>query len=414
MATQLFFLDTSADWSRGEGDTDLAGTTRGWLGKVLSTSRGAGVVSNIRTTVAGPTNGLEFGTSAASPWEWVSHPLDQDVTISGSITANLWGSEDSMATNAGFGIIIERLNSQGARVSTIMQNNEIGIELAVTTPAVRNEATTPTSTNMLKGDRFRVRVYADDAVTTTLAVGSADFRHNGTTAAADGDSYITFTETFGFLTTAPSGSVLYLTDTASAVDPNGASYDAKEAWTTAINSSVLATTSTVTGPTAPLQATVSGGGNFLEWFTKQLTAFTLSGLVACKIPSRETSLSANAALRVEIAVCASDGTSPVVWGAATDGTELTTTTIENNVNVAGDDVAVTDGQRLRIRVYFDDAPGVAMATAFSASLTYQFATSGGGALDCYVVLPQTVTEYSAGAAASLIYDSSMNSALLVR
>jgi hypothetical protein len=411
MATQLFFLNTTPDFSRGEGDADIAGTTRQWVALAMGTARGSGTATQSRASVLGPTTGLEVGTTR----EWITEPIDQDVTISGSVTANFWGSETAMTDNIGLGFIIQRVNSQGAIVSTVAENHEVGAELG-TASAVVTEATTPTSTNMLKGDRFRVRVFIDDAAATTMAAGGTGaFNYAGTTAAASGDSYITFTETFGFLTTAPSGSVLYLTDVASAVDPNGASYDAKEAWTTAINSSVLATTSTVTGPTAPLHATVSGGGNFLEWFTKQLTAFTLSGLVACKIPSRETNLSANAALRVEIAVCASDGTSPVIWGAATDGTELTTTTIENNVNVAGDDVAVTDGQRLRIRIYFDDAPGAAMASAFSASMTYQFATAGGGALDCYITLPQTVTEFvGGGAATSLIYDFNMNPAIAIR
>jgi hypothetical protein len=396
VATQLFFTTVTPDWSRGEGDADLAGTVRNWSQRGLSTSRGSAVTSATRTSVAGPTPGIEAGTTL----EWVSDPLDADVTISGNITANLWGSEGANANNSGFGCIIQRLNSQGAVVSTIMDNTEVGVELT-TSVAVRNEAATPTSTNMLKGDRLRVRVYFNDAVTVTMGAGGAlTFRYAGTTAAVDGDSYITFTETFGFLTTAPSGSVLFLTDTASAVDPNGATHDAREAWTSRGSGSTTRTTAAVAGPTVPLLARLAAGStNFQEWFTKQLTGFTLSGLVSCNIWGAEGNAAINASIRCEIAVCDSDGTNPVVWGAANDGTELVISIAAMTFNVAGDDTTVTDGQRLRIRVYFDDAPGLAMTSGNDLFLYYG-AASAGVTGDTYIVLPQTVTEFVVSAVES--------------
>jgi hypothetical protein len=219
------------------------------------------------------------------------------------------------------------------------------------------------------------------------------FRVGGPTAAADGDSYITFTETFGFLTTAPTGSVIYLTDTASAVDPNGASHDAKEAWTSRGAGMQQGSKAAVTGPTAPLLAKVTEAGNSLEWFTKGLSAFTLSGLVSCNVRASEVNVATNAAARVEIAVCASDGTSPVVWGASNDGNEIGATEGAMTFLVAGDDIAVTDGQRLRIRVLFDDGPVVAMASGFNLVLFYA-GTSGGASGDTFITLPQTVTEFA--------------------
>ena len=61
--------------------------------------------------------------------------------------------------------------------------------------------------------------------------------------------------------------------------------------------------------------------------------------------------------------------------------------------VAGDATAVTDGQRLRIRVYFDDAPGVAMGA--SSDMTFYWAgTSAAASGDTYITLPQTVTEFA--------------------
>jgi hypothetical protein len=545
MATQLFLIQSVPDFSRGEGDADLLGTTRNWVARSLSTSRGSGAISNTATSVTGPTVGIDM----AGALEWISGPLDQDVTISGTISLNLWGLESSMNANAAIGVIIERLNSQGARVSTISQSID-DAELG-TAAAVNTWTATPTSTNMLKGDRIRVRVYFDDAPATTMATGfTLTLVYAGTTAAASGDSYITFTENFGFLTTSggalitqstatsgsdvtgstgtvealaqgfnlttsatvsaadlyvrkvnsptdnlvldlvstvggsslatatvaasslsttaafvsftfstpatlaagnyflqltrsgardtgnrcqwynsgasdvyaggeawvrnsgswsllttdPSrdfgfilygGSTLYLTDTAAEVDPNGASYDAKEAWTSRGSGVVIKTTSAATGPTAPVLARVSPSGSFAEWFTKQLTGFTLSGLVACNIRADENATTANGAIRVEVAICASDGTSPVVWGSSNDGVELGTSEAAMTFSIAGDDTTVTDGQRLRIRVYFDDAPGVAM---FSDGGLNQFnlryaGTSGGASGDTFITLPQAVTEY---------------------
>ena len=316
MATQLFFNVSQPDWSRGEGDADVGGTVRAWSPRILGTTRGVALQTLTATSVLGPTSGIE----PTLFYEFISGPIDQDITIAGTINFNLWGLESSMNANAGFGCIIERLNSQGGRVSTINQsidNAELG-----TAAAVMTWTATPTSTNMLKGDRIRARVYFDDLGGTMATGFTLTFGYSGQTAAANGDSFITFTENFGFLTTAPSGSQIFLTNTAAEVDPNGASFDALEAWTSRGSGTEGHATSDAVGPTAPRQATASAGGNALEWFTKQLTAFTLDGLVACNIRAYERNAVSNAASRCEIAVTASDGTSPVVWGAANDGVEV--------------------------------------------------------------------------------------------
>ena len=198
MATQLFFTSTVPDWSRGQGDADQQGTTQNWSQRSSSHDRGGARPSRrTRTSIAGPVTGLTAGTNL----EWISDPLDADTTISGTVTFNLWGNQAANANNTGLGCIVQRLDSQGAIISTIVDNPEIGTELPNTTPAVRNETASPTSTNMLKGDRLRIRVYFNDAAGVTMGSGGAlVFRYAGTTAAVNGDSYVTFTENFGFLT----------------------------------------------------------------------------------------------------------------------------------------------------------------------------------------------------------------------
>ena len=62
--------------------------------------------------------------------------------------------------------------------------------------------------------------------------------------------------------------------------------------------------------------------------------------------------------------------------------------------MSGDDLAITNGQRLRIRVYTDDTSSAAMAASQTVTLYYA-GTSGGASGDTYITFPQTLTEYSA-------------------
>src|SRR5436190_2320567 len=269
MATQCFlgqFTDiaTPDKVSLGTNSANLAGgTANGWIVPFpIRTTRSTGLTTLTTPTVAGTTLGIE--PDGTDQYHWISPPLDADVTISGTITFNLWASENNMSANVAINCIIERVNSQGAIVSTICQTART-TELAVTTRAVNNFTATPTSTNMNKGDRLRFRIFGDDAG--TMASGFTwDFSYGGATAASDGDSYVQFTETFGFLTTDPTTTTVYPTTTNSDIDPGGAGTDTKEAWTSRGSGSTFARMNTTAGWTAPLQWTTSAGGNLIEWY----------------------------------------------------------------------------------------------------------------------------------------------------
>ena len=113
-----------------------------------------------------------------------------------------------------------------------------------------------------------------------------------------------------------------------------------------------------------------------DWYTPQLTAFTLTGMAVGNLRALESNASANATLRCEIARVESDGTSPTVWAnwcmqpITTDNGELGLAEAARTVNVSGDDLAVSDGQRLRIRVYSDDMSSTAMGNAFRTQVLY--------------------------------------------
>ena len=180
MATQLFLVNDLRSDDSESSDTDFA----------LSTTRGTGSVSDSVNTVAGPTSGVQIASGAPRSWWYRVNA----VTISGAITKNLWFRESNMAANAGAQVIIDRHDSALAFVSTVA-NHERGVELVVGVDTAENWATgTVTSTTFADGDYIRVRVYINDVG--TMASGhTATFNYDGPTAAALGDSYVTFTET---------------------------------------------------------------------------------------------------------------------------------------------------------------------------------------------------------------------------
>lgn len=385
MATQLFFRVAVGSIHRGTNSDNLAGVASGWLSRLLSTARGATATNFTTNTVAGTTLGVEI----AGLREWISEPLAADVTISGTVTFNLWGLESSMSANVGFQVVVERLDHLGAVISTVV-DSERGVELGTAT-SVHNWTAAPTSTSFQKGDRLRVRVAGNDVG--TMASGfTFTFDYDSPTAGVTGDSYVSFTETFAFMTATPAGSTLYLTDVAGPAV--GADIE-KEMWTSRGSGVNEINTSTVVGWTAPIQATDSGGGTKVEWYSKPLAAFTLAERVLLNIRAFEITTAANASLRAELAVCNGDGSSAVVWAAAnfndSNSGELTTVEAAYVWHLAGDDLAVTSDQRLRLRVFLDDPSDVPMGSSVSGGHIFYDGTSGGASGDSFITLTQTVT-----------------------
>lgn len=382
-------------------EAPLAGGSASWTARKLGESRGGALATaNASTGSGGPTSGIELTTDAAPQAfaEWISDPLSADFTISGIVTGNLWMAESNMAANICGQFVVQKIDGATGALTTIL-NRETGAELPVTTRAAQTNGLTATSTACKRGDRIRVRVAINDATALTMGSGhSGTFGFNGNTAAADGDSYIRFTENLTFETLSASGSTYYLRDTNESINPGSATE--KVASTTRGSASTTAVTNTADGPTAGVQITASAGGSTLEWYTPGLNAFTLGGVAKFNIRALESNAAANASLLAEIAVCASDGTGATVWGLANVEAEtgaggaigeLATTDGAKVAWVSGDDVSVTTGQRLRFRIFVDDCPNAALASTHTVTVSYD-GGSAAAAGDTYVILPQTVTE----------------------
>lgn len=594
MATTLYFLNTASP-------VGLPGQACIWSSSIelthflrMDTSRGSGVTSYASNCVNGPTPGvgihtgtiLTFAGGGQRRLAWVSDPIDTDTTISGSITYNLRALESAMTANVAINARVFCWHAAPAAntspwelITTTGRTTELG-----TSEAAANFSETPDTTTITakKGDRLVVEIFGDDAG--TMSSGNTfTFFYNGTTGGASGDSFITFNETFGFLTTTPAGTTLYHTDTAG---PTVSNRSTKEMWTSrgsgvtskewgAIYVGALAPTwsspdgfypscavdsyfalglqdgtagtngiilgdntndaeaqsfvpssdhhvhaiimpfvdqggvgsvheltfrndngsdrpgSTVyythsayglqlvtspyrrtyldSSPTVALDLTngtkywwqvktttanglnyarliykSGGGGNsggkritddngdgtftdttddlfmilrcgkLLEWYSKQLQAFTLSGLIAMNLRIA-VATGAQAGLSAEVAVTDNDGTNVTVFGHANYfdldsgsgvyGYGVLEPSVERvyTFNIAGDDISVADGQRLRFRVRWDRhsddvATGETGLTDYAqkAMTVYYNGTSGGASGDSYITLSQSVSEYSAG------------------
>lgn len=131
---------------------------------------------------------------------WFSAPLSAGVTISGTITPNIWGYESNNACNCGFRYEVLRWDVQrGGIVSSLGISTGDATTEWGTSAQVRTAPTlTPTSTAFNIGDRIVIVMYNDDASGVTEASGrSWTLDYNGATG-VDGDSYLTFTETISF------------------------------------------------------------------------------------------------------------------------------------------------------------------------------------------------------------------------
>jgi len=587
MATKLFFrTDTPASAHLGTDNTRLDGTAVGWITGTFSTSAGSGVLSFTTNTVTGPTAGVDMTeTAGGTTYEFISPPVSADVTISGTITANIWCAENNMSANVAINVMIQiiRANATGTRNSNTLVDivkSTFATEMAVTTRAANNFTTgmtsgAYTSQTLNRGDRLRIRIFGDDAG--TMASGfTFSVSTDGATGAADGDTFITFTENFSF-ESAPSGSQVFLTTTQAGIStaatllddftgadesplseggnwaqldsgtnqlqrvsnavaaaslggtpasyytvsdfgPNveayitistvsgrngiflciqqpggtnqwdgytftiasglqpvigkvtnnvqtnlavGSSFTVSagdkvgasrrsdgllnlwylpsggSTWValcgaqdTTYSTGKIAVSSTATAArlddlfcsstsgTFPMQAWTSRGDGVqsvatstvagwtaplgvVEWYTKQLTAFTLTGLAQANLRALESAIAANASLRCEVARVDSDGTNPTVWStwciSPNNGRagELNTSEAAETCNVSGDDLSVSNGQRLRIRVYLDDIPAAAMGASQTATFFYN-GTSAAASGDSYITFAQTLTEFVGG------------------
>jgi hypothetical protein len=408
---QLFFggpfanPPISAGLHRATNSAKLNGQALGWIPIGASPYRTTtGSQATLQpSSVAGPTNGIEV-IQSGNPVEWISPPLDRNVTISGTISAQLWDSS-SAGTNAAINVIVERLDSKMLVVSTVGRSNNT---VAADVSTKRNMSFTPTSTNMLKGDRFRIRAFFDDAPTMAVGGGTMSFLVGALVEDAVGDCWIKFTELFSFQSTTPAGTVLYLTDTQSDMDA-GVKAE-KVMWT---DRGTVSTSGTYTIPATawavPAQFVNVGA---LEWYSKPLAGFTLDGLVELNMRISGTG-SLDFGVRAELDIVDQQNFLMTNWAAGSmiNSTAPIGVVVAGSDNLGGNPITqtqwkswlsgptfVVDPQwRIRLRMYVSNQAQQQQFTGTTASLHYNGPTPGASG-DAWIQLPQAISEFSTGPA----------------
>lgn len=158
---------------------------------VARLSRGSGVTTATVDTTNGGTDIQWTLTSGGTALSFCTRPLSSAVTISGTVTVNVWAVESATQANAGFRMKLYKLTPGGTK--TLFATLDRGAELP-TTIAAQNYTGTPTSTSFAIGDRIVMEPYITNVG--TMGNGrTCDMTYSGGTAAASGDSYVTFNET---------------------------------------------------------------------------------------------------------------------------------------------------------------------------------------------------------------------------
>ena len=171
-----------------------------------NTTQGTTVANAYGTSIAGPLTGHYWPIATANytvnggggeKLAWFSQPLSSAVTISGTITPNIWGLESNNACNCGLRYEVLRWSvAQGGIVSSLGISTDDGVTEWTTSATVRTAPTlSPTSTDFVTGDRIVIVLYSDDANGTTQGSGKTFTIHLAAATGVDGDTYLSFTET---------------------------------------------------------------------------------------------------------------------------------------------------------------------------------------------------------------------------
>jgi hypothetical protein len=133
----------------------------------------------------------------------------------------------------------------------------------------------------------------------------------------------------------------------------------------------------VTPPTSAAQMTKASGGTPIIWYTAPLDAVTISGNITFNFWARESSNLANAGLAAELLrASASGGILSVISAVALPTRELSTSFRQENWTATPAPTTLSNGERLALRVYIDDAGGTMTASGRTVRVTLDGPNSG--------------------------------------
>lgn len=143
-----------------------------------------------------------------------------------------------------------------------------------------------------------------------------------------------------------------------------------------------------TAAAVEVQWTNGAGGAAIEWCSEPLqAAATISGTVSFNIWAQESNMSANAGARARLYKVSNDRATWTEMGGGPfdDQAEFSSTGSSNYLwtGAPTSNNALSVGERLGVRLYLDDNCGVALATGYTCTLTYDGATTAASG-DTYI------------------------------
>jgi len=175
---------------------DAASDVSGY--KEATVSLGPANTTAVTNTVASGTDIQVTKTGGGATVAWITAPFQTAVTISGTVTCNVYGGESATSANAAFRCRLYKY-SGGSEGATFMTAN-MTTELNTSTTTVRNWTGTPTSTSFAAGDRLVIKMFLENCATSGCPTGTmagsqtVTLGYNGTTAGSNAASYVQTTE----------------------------------------------------------------------------------------------------------------------------------------------------------------------------------------------------------------------------
>jgi len=390
MATSIWLDQYPLSRSLGNGhvlkSTGAAGTWDGPLACLSAVPTATSFASLAVTTVAGPKS-LEFLYSANAA-QFLSHPLAEDVTISGTITFNFHGSESNALANCRFGCAIYKVSGKD-QTQTLICDATDDVEISTTAKALHTWTVTPTSTAMKVGDYFRFVPYITDFG--TMATGHTVTLNYAGRAVSEEDTFVTFAETFTTQDVFNATYVLRALGTDS--DVVTADHDSV-LWTDTSTLNLRTLTSTVAGYTTSGSQLVHETSVLpVSWWTPQLNGIVLNKKMVLDSSIIETNDLANATIKAELAITNGDGSSPVVWATGSCTLEATTGFTAVAAFLSGESVTITPGQRLRLRLFLSDAEGASGPMASGYQMRQHYSGSDAGSYVTTIMMDQLLSVY---------------------
>ena len=383
MATPVYLRADQYGYSRpwgGGGDRYLS------LSRTTSTFTSS---SDSLATAAGPISAPGLGPFQilSSEFACVSDRLTTDVTISGTMTFNIWAYENNMGANAAVRCVLELWNEDGTEKLADIISSLCPTEMSNTSGGgLSNWTGTPTTTYAKKGDRLKLKFYMDDNTGNDMAAAyTGRIYFNQDTAGDTGDSWVQFTETLAFTTARPSKqTTFYLKDTAG--DDITAGTDKLLSKTA--GASVIEKVAGIVAQTYPNVIVTKDGstsGPDLLWFTEPLYACTIpaGSYISLNFYAKVDSTSNPPIAKIKLERTSSDGTvlSTICTGKVLGDTSQVYATWGTSYALrAGyfrvpSDVALSNGDRVKLSWQNGSGQYGTSGNSNAMTLTVRYATN---------------------------------------